>query len=256
MTPRTPHIVITAGGTREPLDDVRHVSNIATGTLPAAVANALLQSGCSVDYVHGPGAILPATVTAQIDVTCDPTEQLAAIVRQAEALHIAVATKHLSLHPITTSAQANSVLEDAVRQSKPDAVLCAMAVADYAPIPATGKVSSQLEKLLVEMIPTAKTIDRVKVAHASTTLFGFKLLSGASWDERAAACALLGERASADYIVCNDMVDYRRGVRRAWLYDGSGRRLQDLGDATTTAEQLAREIADAVVTLITPRKPA
>lgn len=60
--------IVTAGGTREPIDAVRHVSNVASGALPAAIANCLLKRGFIVDYIHGPGAILPATAQVALNV--------------------------------------------------------------------------------------------------------------------------------------------------------------------------------------------
>ena len=62
-------VVLTAGGTREPIDDVRFISNAATGALPAAMADALLELGHRVHYIHGPGALLPGRATLEVDLT-------------------------------------------------------------------------------------------------------------------------------------------------------------------------------------------
>ena len=40
--------VITAGGTREPIDDVRVVTNLSTGRFGAHIANALVARGVDV----------------------------------------------------------------------------------------------------------------------------------------------------------------------------------------------------------------
>lgn len=47
-------VVVTAGGTREPLDPVRFLSNHASGKMGFALAQAALDRGASVDLVTGP----------------------------------------------------------------------------------------------------------------------------------------------------------------------------------------------------------
>ena len=42
---RRPHVLITAGGTSEPIDDVRTVTNRSSGRFGAALANAFAASG-------------------------------------------------------------------------------------------------------------------------------------------------------------------------------------------------------------------
>lgn len=242
-------IVVTAGGTREPIDDVRHVSNVASGSLPAAIANVLLREGATVHYIHGPGAALPGRVTieAQLsDVGDALPASLASQAQRATATLRALANGTLHLHPIQTAAEAEQTLQSVVATTQPDAVLCAMAVADYAPVPAAGKVSSQLGEMTVRMRPTGKTIDVVKGACPSATLFGFKLLSGASWEQRASACKTLAERSGADFVICNDMLDYRQGIRRAWLYDARGEVVQNLEDPGFSLQGLAEAIAAVV----------
>ena len=58
-------VVITAGGTREPIDPVRFVGNRSSGKMGVALAEAALDLGADVTVVHGPLAVpLPPGVTA------------------------------------------------------------------------------------------------------------------------------------------------------------------------------------------------
>lgn len=58
-------VVITAGGTREPIDPVRFVGNRSSGKMGVALAEAALDLGADVTVVHGPLAVpLPPAVTA------------------------------------------------------------------------------------------------------------------------------------------------------------------------------------------------
>ena len=42
---------------------MRHIRNVATGSLPAAMAECLLERGWEVHHLHGPGAVIPGTLT-------------------------------------------------------------------------------------------------------------------------------------------------------------------------------------------------
>jgi phosphopantothenoylcysteine decarboxylase/phosphopantothenate--cysteine ligase len=57
--PLQPHVLVTAGPTREHLDDVRFLSNGSTGRMGYSVAEAARAVGCPVTLVTGPTALLP-----------------------------------------------------------------------------------------------------------------------------------------------------------------------------------------------------
>ncbi|MCK5181270.1 MAG: bifunctional phosphopantothenoylcysteine decarboxylase/phosphopantothenate--cysteine ligase CoaBC, partial [Dehalococcoidia bacterium] len=93
------HLVVTAGGTEEPIDPVRYVSNRSSGKMGYALAEAARDRGAEVTLVTAP-ASLPEP--ADVDVVKVST---------AEEMHRAV--------------------EKATRQA--DALVMAAAVADYRP---------------------------------------------------------------------------------------------------------------------------
>lgn len=249
----TLRVVVTAGGTREPIDDVRHIRNVATGSFPAALAEALLARGADVAYLHGPGAQVPGRL-APVDVAgLDPAELAGRLDRlrtRALALRDRLARGRLALHPIETAGEAASTLSRLCRDLQPALVACAMAVADFAPVPHEGKLGSATGEsgLHLHLRPTAKAIDAVKAAAPGCRLLGFKLLSGASPAELAAASRTLASRARCDWVFANDMADYRAGLRRGWLFAPDGKVLAALGgDGHGSLDDLAEALA-AVIT--------
>ena len=50
-------LLITSGATREPIDDVRFVTNVSTGGTGAALARAFAQRGHQVTLLRGQGAV-------------------------------------------------------------------------------------------------------------------------------------------------------------------------------------------------------
>ncbi len=252
-------VVMTAGGTHEPIDDVRHLSNVASGALPAAMAEALLRRGAAVYYIHGPGAILPGRLSLEVDMqgpSAPDDEQLGrsleTFAERARAARGAWAKGSLVAHPVESAAEAAQVVGEVVAQERPHLVACAMAVADFAPVVHQGKLSSKQDGdggLLLCLSPTAKVIDGVLSAWPDATLLGFKLLSGASEADHREASTALAQRSGARWVFSNDMADYRQGRRRGVLWSADGDILERLegGEGDAGRRLLAQRIVDSVL---------
>lgn len=61
-------VLITAGGTREPIDPVRFIGNRSSGKMGAALAEAAANRGASVIYVAAISAVLPRTAATVLRV--------------------------------------------------------------------------------------------------------------------------------------------------------------------------------------------
>jgi phosphopantothenoylcysteine decarboxylase/phosphopantothenate--cysteine ligase len=87
------HIVITSGGTQEPLDPVRFIGNRSSGKMGAALAAAALARGAHVTYVAGPGAVAapPAAATVPVMTALEMQAAVATATRAADALIMAAA---------------------------------------------------------------------------------------------------------------------------------------------------------------------
>ncbi|MFZ5915809.1 MAG: bifunctional phosphopantothenoylcysteine decarboxylase/phosphopantothenate--cysteine ligase CoaBC [Chloroflexota bacterium] len=98
-------VIVTAGGTREPIDPVRFVGNHSSGKMGYALAIAARDRGAQVTLIHAP-----------------------------TALPVPYGVRDL---PVTTALQ----MRDAVLQAVPsaDVLLMAAAVADYRPLSAAGQ---------------------------------------------------------------------------------------------------------------------
>lgn len=58
-TKGTPRILVTSGGTQEPLDQVRFLANRSTGSTGARIADSLLEFGFDVTCLHAANALRP-----------------------------------------------------------------------------------------------------------------------------------------------------------------------------------------------------
>jgi phosphopantothenoylcysteine decarboxylase/phosphopantothenate--cysteine ligase len=86
-------VVVTAGGTHEPIDPVRSITNRSSGKQGFAVAQAALDLGAQVDLIAGPVS-LATPVGAQRQDVSTAQEMLSAVLRsipEADALIMAAA---------------------------------------------------------------------------------------------------------------------------------------------------------------------
>jgi len=86
-------IVVTAGGTREPIDPVRYIGNRSTGRMGVAVAEAALARGATVTLVAASVEVpLPSeTDVVRVETTAGMREALQAAMPAADALVMAAA---------------------------------------------------------------------------------------------------------------------------------------------------------------------
>ncbi len=122
-------IVITAGGTREPIDPVRYIGNRSSGKMGYALAEAARDRGADVMLV---------TTT-----TCLPE------------------TTGMQVIDVATATEMKKAVTDAVKNA--DALVMAAAVADYRPEnTATSKIKKDNTGLTLELVKTADILAETK----------------------------------------------------------------------------------------------
>lgn len=135
-------ILITAGPTREYLDDVRYLSNASSGQMGYALASAALAAGHQVVLVSGPTDLVPAT--------------------------------GVELHRVETTQQ---MLEACLAAfSTCDGVIAAAAVCDYRPKQrAAGKLSKTGHGLTLELEETPDILATLGAQQGTRWNIGFAL---------------------------------------------------------------------------------
>lgn len=211
--------VVTAGGTREILDDVRAITNGSTGRLGVALARALAWRGVQVTLLASAEARLRAGVLP-------------------EGVEVVGFTDHASL---------GRALEAACTCS-PDVIFMAAAVADYAPEPASGKLRSAEATLTLTLHRTPKLLDQLAAWAPRARRIGFKLLSGVSDAELVRVARAQSARASLFATVANDAQRFGEGAHPALWVTADGVTPLD-GPREVVADGL---VAQALAGLIVP----
>ncbi len=191
------NVLITSGPTREPIDDVRFVSNVSTGRLGVRIASAFVERGHDVVLARGIGS--------------------------------APAPSHPRLESIEFSSAASllQVIESVLARSGPnggvDLLIHAAAVADYAPVPVAGKIKSTEPALTVHMRPTPKVVDQIRMRHPTLDVILFKLESDVPRDELHARARRAARRVGARAVVANLLGEVSANEHAADLLSGDGR---------------------------------
>jgi phosphopantothenoylcysteine decarboxylase/phosphopantothenate--cysteine ligase len=209
-------IVITAGGTREPIDPVRYIGNRSTGKMGVAVADAALARGAEVTLI-----------AAAVEVSLPPD---AHIVR------------------VETAAGVREALRDAMPSA--DALVMAAAVADFTPTAPSDRKIARADGLTLELSPTPDLLAEIAAmgtgsgagratGAATAILVGFAAETG-SLDRAADKLRAKG----IDLMVANDVSEAGSGfgteTNRVTILDRGG-----------TVDELPlmtkREVADRIL---------
>ena len=182
------HIVVTAGGTQEPVDPVRCLTNHSSGKMGYAVAEAARNRGAQVTLISAPTAL--------------------------------AAPAGIRVVGVKTAEEMLKAVEDAVK--KADVLVMAAAVADFRPVKAAGKKikRADLSDLTLELEKTPDILSQVK---GDFIRVGF---AAESHDVVANAREKV-KRKGLDLIVANDITEKDCGfgteTNRVAIIDGKGK---------------------------------
>ncbi|MFC1869891.1 bifunctional phosphopantothenoylcysteine decarboxylase/phosphopantothenate--cysteine ligase CoaBC [Chloroflexota bacterium] len=204
-------IVVTAGGTREPIDPVRHIGNRSSGKMGYALAEAARDRGATVVLVTTPTS-LPHP--AGMDVI-----------------------------PVNTAAEMKKVVEKAVKQT--DALIMAAAVADYQPkAVAKSKIKKDSTTMTLELVRTPDIL-------AEVTGKFIKVGFAAESENMAANARQKLEKKHLDLIVANDITAPESGfgtdTNKVTIIDRNGK-AENL--PLLSKREVADKILDRVVELL------
>ena len=210
-------VLITLGGTREPIDPVRYIGNSSSGLMGLALARAAVSAGASV-------TVVAANVARPLDLA------------------------NIDWIEANTAAEMHAT----VTKFAPDAdvVLMAAAVADFSPVSVAGSkikkeaTARQLEIRLVEnpdilkQISSAKGPNQTVIGFAAETTFGDlgQLLSLAEHKLNRKGC---------DYLIANDVSsDARFGSETTSLHlvDKNATATNFTGSKQAVASELLRHL--------------
>lgn len=173
MNLKNKRILITAGPTWVAIDNVRVISNIASGDTGVMLAERLIGSGAKVTLILGPAG-----------ACC--------------------LNKKIRLLRFNFFAEFKKLICQELKSKKYDIVVHSAAVSDYRPFKVLPrKIKSGLRRWKLNLVPTVKIIDLIKKIDAAIYLVGFKFEPGAGKAMLIKNTRALIKRANLDIAVAN-----------------------------------------------------
>lgn len=175
-------VLVVAGATAEPIDDVRVITNSSTGETGVELAKAAYERGADVELWMGRGeAGLPEQIkTARFSSFKD--------------------------------------LQNLFRGRRSDIVFFPAAVSDYSPKPVTGKISSDRPEIGLTLKRNPKLIDGVRARF----VVGFKAQARIRDGDLVKEALALLNRAHCDLVVANRVEDVKPGRSRVLIVEKTG----------------------------------
>ena len=169
------YFIVTAGGTREPLDDIRYLGNRSSGKMGFWLAKKLRERGAKVTLIAGPNNLIPPSDCEYIQIE-------------------------------TVEEMRDEVVK---RFDRADAVVMTAAVGDYRfKKPTKGKIKKSERPLSLEMVPATDILKELGDRESSKMLIGFAAENGGDLEGKARGKL---EEKNLDMIIANRIDDSRIG---------------------------------------------
>jgi phosphopantothenoylcysteine synthetase/decarboxylase len=224
-------ILITSGGTEEPLDGVRYITNFSTGRTGAGLASYAASQGNDIVLLHGYHAVFPekpetksGTIeTIRYRTFSDLDAQLQKILESDKEIDVVI-------HLAAVSDYTPETIETSDGQSSPAG--------------GAGKISSGSETMIVRFRRNYKILSRIRgyARGRAIILTGFKLTNTMDPYERVQAVEKIVQDDICDLLVHNDLTEIGKTQKdthhAASIYSADG----DLITRTDTKQQLFEQL--------------
>ncbi len=207
-------VIITGGPTREPIDNVRFVTNAASGRTAISMAEEAYLYGATPKLILGPTLLKPPSYAETYNV-------------------------------VTTQEMTETTLE-LIRKNPRSLIILSAAMADFRPKATKEGKTKSTASFKVELEPTEKLVDQIKEIAPESILVIFK----AEWDvDRDTLIRRAVDRmkkADADYVVANDLSKPGAGfgteTNHVLVINRAGRIRELKGLKRTVAQHLFEQI--------------
>jgi len=202
-------VLITAGPTQEPIDDVRYITNASSGKMGAALALEAMKRGYDVTLVHGP-----------------------VVITLPECKKVSVRT---------TKEMVDAVMNELKKDY--DVAISTAAISDFAPEKVCGKIKSG-KCIELRLEPTPKLIEQVRDAYPDVFLVAFKAEYGLRKDELKSIAKDFLKKKNLDMVVANDVEKNQFGSDDNEIFIACENAVKEFGKKSKT--ELAKNIWDEI----------
>lgn len=209
-------VIVTSGGTREKIDDVRYITNRSSGKMGVALAEECYLRGADVLLIRAKGSAKPRyLINEEVFTTVD--ELLLLVKKYVKDYHYFYHTAAVSDFKVRSGVE--------------------------------GKLSSSAAAIIV-LEPQLKILNQIKVINPQIHLIGFKAEYTSDPKKLTRTALLKLKESRADVIVANDVSKNDRGFEsdknEVYIVTGNGA-------VTHIPLSTKRKVAESIVNLITTK---
>lgn len=241
------NVIVTAGGTSEPIDNVRRIANTGTGRLGSLIAEELAADAMvgHIFYVCAKDSFRPVSekvVCVEIESVSDLQAAVTELMEKNEIHGIihSMAVSDYTVRSVTTVESLVDFLANDTTNDMKEKILKGMDQTDIRS--GGGKLSSQMKSPLLLLEPTPKIISMFRKMAPQAVIVGFKLLSNVSKEDLLDTAHRLLVKNDCDYVLANDAKEINTDHHHAYLLD------KEKNSRTfDTKAEIAKGIADIVL---------
>lgn len=186
-------VLITSGGCKVPIDDVRHIGNFSSGRYGADICNEFTNAGHETIFFYEKGSRKAEYLTLKGDGAVFPK-------------YVEYKTYYDYLN-----------VKELIKFEQPDIIISAAAISDYVVDKTEGKISSDNDELVIKLKKGEKVIKAFRELAPNAYIVGFKLLVGPDEDQINKAVDKVFD-SGVDMVIYNDLLDLRKGNSTRRLY--------------------------------------
>ncbi len=251
-------VLITAGGTTEPIDSVRSITNTSTGRLGSLIGERYekMVDITKIYYVCGKNSIVPEAEKVEV-VLIDTVSDLEKTVRkildkdEIDIIIHSMAVSDYRVQAVTTASIISNAINsklsslDANLQDITEKFIKSLFQADENSLCNDGKLRSDFKDLILYMEKTPKIISIFKTIAPQAILVGFKLLDNVRVEELINTAFQVLQENKCSFVLANDLREISTEKHVGYLIDENKNYTR-----CTTKE----EIADTIVLATMNRK--
>ncbi len=212
-------ILVTAGPTWVAVDRVRVMTSRFSGETGLRFARHFKNLGAQVTLLMGPG----------------------------RAKFLASDWQEMTIHQFFYYDELATLLDQEVKKTNYDIIIHSSAVSDYkVQNQKNGKIASGINDLQLNLTPTAKLVDKLRIDAPNAFLVKFKLQVGLSKEELWSIAENSLKASNADLIVANDLDQMDGENHLAYIIDPQGNRVE-----AKTKEEMCLKLQEEIAKRLT-----
>jgi len=205
MENRRINVVVTGGGTSEPIDNVRRITNTATGSMGVKVVAEVLgqKPNAKVFYICSSYSLKP-TLNDRLEVIIADS-----VLQVKEAIEKVMSENKIDyfVHGMAISDYVVEYIttKELIKETVSEVKDLDIALDSPKTIEKANKISSDKENLVISMKKAPKLISIIKNLQPETFLVGYKLLDGVAESELIDVGYNLLKKNDCDLVLANDL---------------------------------------------------